>query len=177
MRDKQSALFEMPINASRCGLGGQHREGVVRETEYYDRTGMVAAVLRVEDGEHGIWACGSLNPALTAEQRKQMRRELRLHPPSGDWRPVNGQYELICGLAVAVPGYPVARVSITASGDGLELEDAIILSSGVIEPDDKVLAALEHEGLLDEELLAERRLRTLAARAEGIEALAALAGE
>lgn len=131
---------------------------------YYDRTGMVAAYLRATDGRHGIWTCGSLNPALSEQQRNQMRRELRLHPPSGDWRPVRGGgYELICALAVAVPGFPVPRPA-----PGM----ALIASAGVFEADEVALHALEGE---IGELAAERRLRTLAARAQGIDALAALA--
>lgn len=132
---------------------------------YYDKTGMVAAYLRATDGQHGIWTCGSLNPALTATQRKQMRRELRLHPPSGDWRPVSGGgYELICALAVAVPGFPVPRPA-----PGL----ALIASAGHFEADEVALHALERDVA---EFAAERRLRTLAARAQGIDALARLAG-
>ena len=109
-----------------------------------------------------------------------MRRELRLNPPSGDWRPINGQYELICGLAVAVPGFPTPRqgaavVTVTASADGVEVSEAIIASSGWFDADPDALVALDHQGLLDSEVVAERRLRTLAARAQGLGALAALA--
>jgi hypothetical protein len=132
---------------------------------YYDRTGMAAAYLRAKDGDYGIWVCGSLNPSLSAEQRTAMRRELRLHPPSGDWRPTSvGGYELICALAVAVPGFPVPRPA-----PGL----ALIASAGVFEADEAALHAMEGEVA---EFAAERRLRTLAARAQGIEALARLAG-
>lgn len=160
------------------GGHADRRISASKASAYYDRTGMVAAVLRVHDGQHGIWASGSLNPALTAEQRDQMRQELRLHPPSGDWRPINGQYELICGLAVAVPGYPTPRggaeVTIVASAEGVELKDAIIASSGWFDADPAAVAALEHDGLVDEDAQAERQMRALAARAEGIGALAAL---
>jgi hypothetical protein len=149
-----------------------------KASQYYDRTGMAAAFLRVSDGAHGIWAAGSLNPKLSREQRDDMRRELRLNPPSGDWRPINGQYELICGLAVAVPGFPTPRatITVTASAEGLALEEAIIASSGAFEPDPQALYAAERLGLADDEALAERSMRALAARAEGMDALAALAG-
>jgi hypothetical protein len=138
-----------------------------KASAYYDRTGMAAAFLRVSDGEHGIWAAGVLNPNLSDEQRQEMRRQLRLHPPSGDWRPINGQYELICALAVAVPGYPTPRatVTITAAGDEIVLEDAIIASSGIFEPDPQALDALEQIGLVDDELQAERQMGELVNRA------------
>ena len=152
-----------------------------KASAYYDKTGMVAAYLRVTDGKHGIWACGALNPDLTDEQREDMRRQLRLHPPSGDWRPINGNYELICALAVAVPGFPVPRgqatITVVASADGVEMQDALIASSGWFEPDPAAVAAMEREGLVDEDILAERRLRVLAARSEGMDALASLIGD
>jgi hypothetical protein len=161
-----------------CPNGGHadRQISATRASQHYDRTGMAGAYLRVVDGKHGIWAAGSLNPKMTDEQREEMRRELRLNPPSGDWRPVNGRYELICALAVAVPGFPVPRatVTITASADGIELEDAIIASSGLFDPDPAAVVALELIGLHDEEREAEERIRLLAARAEGVEALAAL---
>lgn len=149
-----------------------------KASQYYDRTGMVAAVLRASDGKHGIWVAGALNPELTPQQRKDMRAELRLNPPSGDWRIWDGNYDLLCAIAVAVPGFPIARatVTITASADGVEMSEAIIASSGIFEPDPQALYAAERLGIADEEALAERQMRALAARAEGMDALAALAG-
>jgi hypothetical protein len=159
------------------GGHADRRLSASKASAHYDKTGMAAAYLRVTDGQHGIWAAGALNPDLTDKQRQQMRRELRLNPPSGDWRPINGQYELICGLAVAVPGFPVPRavMSLVAAGDSIELCDALIASSGHIDPDPAAVAALEHQGLVDEDLVAERRMKALAARAEGLDSLAALA--
>lgn len=156
------------------GGHADRRLSASKASAYYDKTGMAAAYLRVVDGQHGIWACGSLNPDLTDAQREQMRRELRLNPPSGDWRPINGQYELICGLAVAVPGFPVPRavMSLVAAGDTLELCDALIASSGMIEADPAAVAAMERLGLVDEDAVAEREMRALAARASGLDALA-----
>ncbi len=161
--------------------GGHADRGLsaAKASRYYDRTGMVAAFGRVSDGAHGIWFAGSINPRLTPEQRQEMRRELRMNPPSGDWRPINGQYELICGLAVAVPGFPTPRttITVTASAEGFELQDAIIASSGRFDADPQALFVAQRMGIADEEALAERRMRALAARAEGgIDALAALAG-
>ncbi len=158
------------------GGHADRRLSAAKASAYYDKTGMAAAFIRVVDGAHGIWAAGALNPDLTDEQRQQMRRELRLNPPSGDWRPINGQYELICGLAVAVPGFPVPRVvmSVVASGEEIELCDALIASSGLIEADPAAITAMEHLGLVDEDMLAERQIKALAARAQGLDSLAAL---
>lgn len=92
---------------------------------------------------------------------------------------MEGGYELICAFSVPVPGFPVPRaeatVTITASADGVEMSEAIIASSGVFEADPVALAALAAEGLVSDDAEAERRMQTLAARAEGgLEALAAM---
>lgn len=157
------------------------RLNAVKAQRYYDKTGMFAAALRASDGQYGIWVCGALNPDMTSEQRVEMRRQLRLHPPSGDWRPYPDGYDLLCGLAVSVPGFGIpnegAKVTIIASSSGVEFQDAIIASSGAFEADPQALYAAERMGLGDEDVLAERRMRVLAARAKGgIEALAALVG-
>ena len=146
---------------------------------HYDKTGMVGAYLRVVDGQHGIWAAGVLNPDLSDAQAEAMRRKLRLHPPSGDWRPMDGGYELICAFSVPVPGFNTPRanatVTITASADGIEMTEAIIASSGTFEADPAAVAAMADLGLASADAEAERRMHTLAARAEGgMEALVAL---
>ncbi len=159
------------------GGHADRRLSAAKASAYYDKTGMAAAFLRASDGQHGVWVAGALNPSLSDAQREEMRRELRLNPPSGDWRVYDGQYDLLCGLAVAIPGFgviPSAEVSIVASADGVELRDAIIASSGWFEPDAAAVTAMEHLGLVDEEMLADRRIQTLAARAQGLDALADL---
>jgi hypothetical protein len=159
------------------GGHADRRLSAAKASAYYDKTGMAAAFLRATDGQHGVWVAGALNHKLSDSQREEMRRELRLNPPSGDWRVYDGQYDLLCGLAVAIPGFgviPSAEVSIVASAEGVELQDAIIASSGWFEPDDAAVAAMEHLGLVDEDTAADRRIEALAARAQGLDALAAL---
>ena len=56
----------------------------------------------------------------------------------------------------------------------LELTEAIIASSGSFEPDLPALAAMERLGIADEDALAERQMRLLRVRSEGMDALAAL---
>lgn len=165
------------------GDGGHADRGLnpVKASQYYDRTGMVAAVLRAVDGRFGIWVCGSLNPDLSEEQREEMRRQLRMFPPSGDWRPYPDGYDLLCGLAVSIPGFGIPNdgvvlATIVASGDAngddvVDTRDAIIASSGWFPPD---RAALDALGIVDEEAEAEREMFVLAARAAGgLDAMAA----
>jgi hypothetical protein len=82
-------------------------------SEFYDKTGLVAAFVRATDGRHGIWLSGAVRSDAPAEKV----RDLMANPPSGDWRWENGWLELIAALAVPVPGLPVpyANVSLVAS--------------------------------------------------------------
>jgi hypothetical protein len=82
----------------------------VQAGKHYDDNTHVGAYIRAHDGRHGIWVSGALAPGLSAEDVQQ----LRANPPSGDWRVVNGNLELIAALAVPVPGYPIRRGSLKA---------------------------------------------------------------
>lgn len=80
---------------------------------HYDNTGLAGADIHVIDGKHGIWVAGALRPGLTPEQV----RELRAAPLSGDWRAIDGAFELVGALAVNLPGFPIPRTSgLVASG-------------------------------------------------------------
>ena len=59
-------------------------------------------------------------------------------------------------------------------GIHVDLEDALIASSGRFDADAQALYAAEQMGIADEDALAESKMRVLAARAEGMDALAAL---
>lgn len=80
--------------------------------DHYAHAGMGFANVRVTNGQYGAWACGALRPDVTAEQVRILR-SLSL---SGDWRRLGAGLELIGALAVNVPGFPIARESVTASG-------------------------------------------------------------
>lgn len=111
--------------------------------QHYDDTGMVGGYVRAHDGDFGIWVSGVVNPELPARRVE----ELTLNPPSGDWRRINGDMELIAALSVPVPGLPIprAQAGITASGDVIQVE-ALIASAGVIVPDALVASAMEQAG-------------------------------
>jgi hypothetical protein len=158
--------------------GGKHAHIGLSKNEaaqHYDDTSMVAAYLRAVDGRHGIWVAGALNPRLTANQL----RDLRALAPSGDWRPVNGTLELICALAVPVPGYPIPRadVEMIRVGDELEVR-SLVASAGWFDADPAAERALADAGLIEDQTLEDARTRALVARAEGgIDGLVALATE
>ena len=131
--------------------------------EYYDDYTKCAGYVVARDGEHGIWLSGIQKPGLTEEELEF----LRLHPMSGDWRPIRGfgESQLIAGFAVTVGGYPMPQsdMYLTASAGEPDRVRALIITPGWVEnaPDETESARL---------------MRVLQARAHGgVEALAELA--
>ena len=79
--------------------------------KHYDDTASAVADVAAGEDQFGIWVSGALRPGVTPEQV----RVFRASAPSGDWRPINGQLELVAVCQVNVPGFPVARARV-ASG-------------------------------------------------------------
>lgn len=73
---------------------------------HYDHTGTVGADVMCGDDAYGIWVSGNVRD-LDASQL----RAFRAAPPSGDWRTIGGNLELVAVLSVNTPGFPVARVA------------------------------------------------------------------
>ncbi len=112
------------IPVGKVMLGGKHAPldaALAAATQHYDDNGHVGAYVRAVDGKHGIWLTGALKHDITPEGL----RDLRANPPSGDWRDRNGRHTLIAALAVPVPGFPIEREALAASG---ELPSALIMS-------------------------------------------------
>jgi hypothetical protein len=73
---------------------------------HYDNTGAAFADVVVGEDEYGIWVHGALRPDVD-----EMRlRKIRAASPSGDWREINGNLELVACLQVNQPGFPVAAI-------------------------------------------------------------------
>ena len=79
--------------------------------KHYDDTGSAIADVHAGEDAFGIWVAGALRPSASPEQI----RALRASAPSGDWRPIKGQLELVAVCQVNVPGFPIARARV-ASG-------------------------------------------------------------
>lgn len=81
---------------------------------HYDNTGAVWADVAVGENERGIWFSGARRDTLSADQLRSIRASGRI---SGDWRRINGEFELVAGLTVNVPGFPIAptRMGLVAS--------------------------------------------------------------
>jgi hypothetical protein len=102
------------LPVGRVTLGGGHADtnlGFRAAMEHYDNAGACVAIARAGEDKHGIWLAGALTPETDDLKAAALRR----HPPSGDWRNVGGNLELIGALAVNTPGFPVPR-SRVASG-------------------------------------------------------------
>jgi hypothetical protein len=87
--------------------------------DHYANSGLAFADVRATNGELGVWISGALRPSITEDQL----RILRASSLSGDWRRIGadafgrgGALEFIAALAVNVPGFPIAREYVTASG-------------------------------------------------------------
>lgn len=95
--------------------GCDHALGYLLASEardHYAHNGLGWADVRATNGTFGVWVCGVLRPEVTESQL----RVLRASALSGDWRRLGGALELVVGLAVNGPGFPIAREAVTASG-------------------------------------------------------------
>lgn len=80
----------------------------------YAHDGRTWGTGRATNGTLGCWMSGCLRPDQT-EAQVDLLRQLAL---SGDWRSIDGSpLEMIGTLAVPIPGFPISREAIAASGD------------------------------------------------------------
>lgn len=86
---------------------------------HYDDTTCVGGYVRAGSDAFGTWLAGSLRPRMSEAEIQH----LRLHPPSGDWRPVQGTTELVAAFSVPIPGFPIPRAEayLVASAGSLEV--------------------------------------------------------
>ena len=101
--------------------------GLRAAARHYDNTGSVGGYVTATDGTYGIWLAGTVKSDLSREGV----RDMRANPPSGDWRMMNRNLELIASLAVPVPGLPITRsqLALSASIDG-DLEVSALILTG-----------------------------------------------
>lgn len=98
------------IPVGKLTLGGGHadtRLGYRPATEHYDNVATAIAAVRAGEDKYGIWVAGRILAGVTAEQIEQFL----LHPPSGDWRRIGGNLELVAACSVVTPGFPNVRAS------------------------------------------------------------------
>jgi hypothetical protein len=123
-------------------LAGGHmndlRAGAGKAVQHYDDTASAVADVSVGEDRHGIWVAGSVRPGVTGDQL----RALRASAPSGDWRPINGQLELIAVCQVNAPGFPIAR-TVVASGEMTALVAAGASAMYSVRQNEAIIATVE----------------------------------
>jgi len=103
---------DVPVGQLTLAGGHASLEASAHEAaRHYDDTGSAIADVHAGEDAFGIWVSGALRPGTSPEQV----RALRASAPSGDWRPIKGQLELVAVCQVNVPGFPIARARV-ASG-------------------------------------------------------------
>lgn len=94
---------------------------------HYDNTGYVVADIAVGDDEYGIWMAGCIRPGTQPEHVYA----LRASTVSGDWRTIGRHpLELVAALVVNVPGFPIPRTQLAASGG----KQVSLVAAGVVPP-------------------------------------------
>lgn len=79
---------------------------------HYDNVATAVADVIAWDDEYGVAVAGAARPGTTAEQMRMAMAS----PPSGDWRVIDNDLELVAALLVNVPGFPTPRAALAASG-------------------------------------------------------------
>lgn len=107
------------IDVGQITLSGGHAPldaTVADAVAHYDNTKSAVMDVAAYEDRYGIVVAGALRPNVTDEQL----REIRASAVSGDWRPINGNLELVAVCAVNVPGFPIPRARV-ASGTPVAL--------------------------------------------------------
>lgn len=109
-----------PLAVGKLTVGGGHaspKMGWQGTVEHYDNAGAAVAVVRAHEDEFGIQVTGAIVDTASPEQIAALKRS----PLSGDWRRIGGNLELVAALSVNVPGFPVPRAAMAASGAQVSL--------------------------------------------------------
>lgn len=96
--------------------------------EHYDNVNAVVADVVTGEDMYGIWFSGAMRPNLTNERLRAFKAS-RL---SGDWRRIGGELELVGALSVNVPGFPIPRLALAASGG----RQTALLAAGIVARDE-----------------------------------------
>jgi hypothetical protein len=118
---------EVPVGQITMGTGHANlRLNASRTIAHYDNTGTVVADVAAGEDEHGIWISGAVRASATPEQIAALRGSAL----SGDWRTIRGHLELVAALAVNVPGFPIPRIGLAASGG----KQSALVAAGIAIP-------------------------------------------
>jgi len=154
-----------------------HGIGHQAAVAHYDNTGLAVADVAAGEDEFGVWLNGQLRPGISPDKA----RALQAATISGDWREIGGKLEWVAALAVNVPGFPIPRPELAASGERI----FSLTAAGVVTIDPNALdveriAVAVVDKLAEREARAAKLARVAALRstvnAERVEALVAAIG-
>lgn len=118
---------DVPVGQITMGTGHANlRLNASRTIAHYDNTGTVVADVAAGEDEYGIWISGAVRASATPEQIAALRGSAL----SGDWRTIRGHLELVAALAVNVPGFPIPRIGLAASGG----KQSALVAAGIAIP-------------------------------------------
>lgn len=147
--DGEVAVGQITVDTGHAGLSLSARPAAA----HYDDTGTAVADVCAGEDEHGIYIAGAVRSSATPEQVARLRASAL----SGDWRTIGGNLELVAALAVNVPGFPIPRTSLAASGG----QQTALVAAGIVEVAGQQveMASLEEVvgRAVDERLSADRR--------------------
>lgn len=137
------------VNVGQITLSGGHAplEASVQDVvAHYDNTESGIMDVAIGEDRHGIWVAGALRPDVDDVKI----RTIRASSVSGDWRPINGNLELVAVCAVNVPGFPIPRarvaggapVALVAAGTS-EIVAAVLAERGETVADAAMTAAID----------------------------------
>jgi hypothetical protein len=152
-----------PVAVGQITVGGGHAAPGLKmraAMAHYDSTSTAVADVAAGEDEHGIWLAGWVRPGASDEQVYA----LRAAAPSGDWRTVAGNLELIAALSVNVQGFPVPRV---AAGVQDSVQVSLVAAGVVSGPEAR-------ETAFDVDEFAEKVAAAIEARAQRRTQMAAL---
>lgn len=136
--------------------------GLEQATRHYDNTGAVGAFVRARDGRFGVWLSGAVRSDISEEGF----RDLRANPPSGDWRMLNRNLELIASLSVPIPGFqtPRSQMAVAASAGEAYVTALILSGSFELEEHEALVASAErrHKGYIRQKRVIMRELTAAA---------------
>lgn len=156
---------EIPVGNLTMGIGhAGERVTAGAAIAHYDNTNAVVADVVTGEDEHGIWFSGAMRENLTDEQI----RAFKASTLSGDWRQIGGEYELVAALAVNVPGFPIPRLALAASGGRL----TSLIAAGIVPREEKApepISAKEFAKAVREEMAFQDRTSKAKAKYRAME--------
>lgn len=118
---------DVPVGQITMGTGHANLQlNASRTVAHYDNTGTVVADVAAGEDEYGIWISGAVRASATPDQIVALRGSAL----SGDWRTIRGHLELVAALAVNVPGFPIPRIGLAASGG----KQSALVAAGIAIP-------------------------------------------